>query len=212
MMKKLSKRNYFFYGLGILILSLGIALTIQSQLGTSPFDALLVGLAENIGLTVGSWEIILAIIIIMFNSLLINKRPELLGLVTAIFTGVGIDFWLLLIDNLIIPELWVGKLITFMSGLILLGLGTAIYLYTSFAPAPVDQLMLIIRELTKISILYSRTLQYLLFIILAVLFNGPIGIGTIITLFLGGPILNYFMPIIEKRLDTLLIKRESEMI
>ncbi|MER2169556.1 MAG: YitT family protein [Psychrobacillus psychrodurans] len=204
-MKKLSKRNYFFYGLGIVILSLGIALTIQSQLGTSPFDALLVGLAENIGLTVGSWEIILAIIIIMLNSLLINKRPELLGLVTAILTGVGIDLWLLLIEDIIIPELWLGKLIYFIIGLILLGLGTAIYLYTNFAPAPIDQLMLIIRELTKISILYSRTLQYLLFIVLAVIVNGPIGIGTVITLFIGGPILNYFMPLVECKLDRLLI-------
>lgn len=48
--------KYMYYGIGILILSLGISLTIQSGLGTSPFDALLVGLSKKIGLTVGSWE------------------------------------------------------------------------------------------------------------------------------------------------------------
>jgi len=209
MMKKLRMGQYFFYGLGLIILALGIALTIQSQLGTSPFDALLVGLSENIGFTVGSWEIILALIIIIMNSLLIRKRPEFLGLVSAILTGVGIDLWLKLIETLIAPELWIGKLISYIIGLILIGLGTAMYLYTNFAPAPIDQLMLIIRELTKISILFSRTLQYLLFMILAIIFGGPIGIGTVITLFLGGPILSFFMPIVEKRLDAFLLRREA---
>jgi len=209
MMKKLRMGQYFFYGLGLIILALGIALTIQSQLGTSPFDALLVGLSENIGFTVGSWEIILALIIIIMNSLLIKKRPEFLGLVSAILTGVGIDLWLKLIETLIAPELWIGKLISYIIGLILIGLGTAMYLYTNFAPAPIDQLMLIIRELTKISILFSRTLQYLLFMILAIIFGGPIGIGTVITLFLGGPILSFFMPIVEKRLDAFLLRREA---
>ncbi len=63
----LSKKwKYTLYGSGIAILTLGVCFTIQSQLGTSPFDALLVGLAKNIGLTVGSWEIITSFIIIFF--------------------------------------------------------------------------------------------------------------------------------------------------
>lgn len=56
--------NYAFYVLGILIMTLGISFTILSDLGTSPFDALLVGLSINVGLTVGSWEIIIALIMV----------------------------------------------------------------------------------------------------------------------------------------------------
>jgi uncharacterized protein len=67
-MRTLSKHYYIFYGLGILLLTLGISFTIQSDLGTSPFDALLVGLSKDVGLTVGSWEIILALIMIICNS------------------------------------------------------------------------------------------------------------------------------------------------
>ncbi|MMZ49759.1 hypothetical protein D1872_114640 [compost metagenome] len=68
--------QYRIYVLGILILTLGITLTIQSDLGTSPFDALLVELSPNAGLTVGSWEIIIALIMICFNSLLQKQKPE----------------------------------------------------------------------------------------------------------------------------------------
>ena len=61
------KVKYVFYVIGILLLTLGISLTIQSDLGTSPFDALLVGLSINVGLTVGSWEIIIAFVLICCN-------------------------------------------------------------------------------------------------------------------------------------------------
>lgn len=96
--------KYVFYVVGILLLTFGVSFTIQSGLGTSPFDALLVGLSTNVGLTVGSWEIIIALLLIVCNSLLTRQRPEVLGLVTSIITGIGIDMWLFLWQNLIIPE------------------------------------------------------------------------------------------------------------
>jgi len=196
--------KYVFYVLGILILTLGISFTIQSDLGTSPFDALLVGLSKNVGLTVGSWEIILAFILIGCNSLLKRQRPEVLGLLTAVITGIGIDMWMFLFDNLITPELWLNKIVCFGIGLVIIGLGTATYLHTNFAPIPIDRLTLILQELTKTNIFYSRTLIYLLFLIIALILNGPIGIGTLLTVCLGGVILNYFMPVTEKVLDHLL--------
>lgn len=196
-MRELNNTKWLFYGLGILILTLGISLTIQSDLGTSPFDALLVGLSIKVGLTVGSWEIIIAFIMIFCNALLKRQRPEFLGLLTAFITGIGIDTWLFLLPYLINPELWLSKLICLGIALILVGLGTALYLQANFAPIPVDLLMLIIRDLTGMNILLSRTLINLLFLIMAIIFNGPIGIGTLVTVCLGGLILNFFMRFIE---------------
>ncbi|MCY9165123.1 YczE/YyaS/YitT family protein [Bacillus atrophaeus] len=196
--------KYTFYVLGILILTLGISFTIQSGLGTSPFDAVVVGLSKNVGLTVGSWEIIIAFILICCNSFLKRQRPEILGLLTAFITGIGIDMWLFLLHNLLTPDLWYSKVICFGIGLVVIGLGTATYLHTNFAPIPVDRLTLIIKELTRTNIFFSRTFIYLLFLIAAIILNGPIGVGTLLTVCLGGIILNYFMPFTEKILDRLL--------
>ncbi|MCY8973110.1 YitT family protein [Bacillus atrophaeus] len=196
--------KYTFYVLGILILTLGISFTIQSDLGTSPFDAVVVGLSKNVGLTVGSWEIIIAFILICCNSFLKRQRPEILGLLTAFITGIGIDMWLFLLHNLLTPDLWYSKVICFGIGLVVIGLGTATYLHTNFAPIPVDRLTLIIKELTRTNIFFSRTFIYLLFLIVAIILNGPIGVGTLLTVCLGGIILNYFMPFTEKILDRLL--------
>lgn len=207
-MRKLNKTKYTFYGLGILILTLGISLTIHSDLGTSPFDALLVGLSLKAGLTVGSWEIIIAFLMIFCNALLKRQRPEFLGLLTAFITGIGIDIWLFSLPYFIIPELWFSKLICLGIGLIVIGLGTALYLHANFAPIPVDLLMLIIRELTGMNILFSRTLINLFFLIMAIIFSGPIGIGTLLTVCLGGLILNFFMLFIEKVLNKLALKTQ----
>lgn len=184
--------KYVFYVVGILILTLGISLTIQSKLGTSPFDALLVGLSKNVGLTVGSWEIILALLLIGSNSLLARKRPEILGLVTALITGIGIDMWLFLLHDIVSPDLWFSQAVCFTTGLVVVGLGTATYLHTNFAPIPVDRLTLIIKELTRKTVFFSRTLIYILFLMLAIIFNGPIGVGTLLTVCLGGYILHFF--------------------
>jgi len=189
---------------GILILTLGISLTIQSKLGTSPFDALLVGLSKNVGLTVGSWEIILALLLIGSNSLLARQRPEILGLVTALITGIGIDMWLFLLHDIVSPDLWFSQAVCFTIGLVVVGLGTATYLQTNFAPIPVDRLTLIIKELTRKTVFFSRTLIYILFLMLAIIFNGPIGVGTLLTVCLGGYILHFFMPITGRILDNIL--------
>lgn len=197
--------KYALYVLGILILTLGISITIQSNLGASPFDALLVGLSINVGLSVGSWEIIIAFIMICSNALLIRQRPEVFGLLTAFLTGIGLDMWLFLLHNLITPEQWYSKVIYFGIGLVVIGLGTAIYLHTNFAPIPVDRLTLIIQELTRKSIFFSRTFIYLVFLMMAIIFNGPIGIGTLLTVCLGGVILNYFMSLTKKEIERILI-------
>lgn len=148
--------KYVFYVLGIMILTFGISVTIQSDLGTSPFDALIVGLSVHAGLTVGSWEIIIAFLLICCNSMLKRQRPEFTGMITAFITGIGIDMWLFFLHRIITPELWYGKAGCFAIGLVVIGIGTATYLHTNFAPIPVDRLTLIVRELTGRSIFFQE--------------------------------------------------------
>nr|WP_246879709.1 YitT family protein [Bacillus amyloliquefaciens] len=187
-----------------MILTFGISVTIQSDLGTSPFDALIVGLSVHAGLTVGSWEIIIAFLLICCNSMLKRQRPEFSGMITAFITGIGIDMWLFFLHRVITPQLWYGKAGCFAIGLVVIGIGTATYLHTNFAPIPVDRLTLIVRDLTGRSIFFSRTVIYFIFFILAVMLKGPVGIGTLLTVCLGGIILHFFMPITGRWIDGIL--------
>src|SRR5699024_11726629 len=98
-----------FFLVGIVILTLGIALTIQSMLGTSPFDSLLVGLNRTFGLTVGSWEIVVGASMVLCNAVAERKRPEYFALLTSFITGIGIDSWLFIVGDWIVPETWIGR-------------------------------------------------------------------------------------------------------
>ncbi|WP_051289599.1 YczE/YyaS/YitT family protein [Paenibacillus massiliensis] len=202
-MRRAGTLRYIWFVIGIMILTLGVSLTIQSNLGASPFDALLVGLSQEVGLTVGSWELIIAIILIAFNAWLERRRPEILGLLSAFLTGLGIDMWLWGLEKILTPDpwsLWINQLLCFAAGLVITGLGTAIYLVTRMAPIPVDRLTLNLQKLLHTNIQLSRTLVYILFLSLALLLHGPIGLGTILTVCFGGWILGFFMSFTGRKL------------
>src|SRR5699024_12442571 len=95
------KDGIHYYVFGLIILTLGIAFAVQSMLGTSPFDALLVGLYRTFGLTIGSWEIVVGFTIVIGNAVFERKRPEYFALITSFIIGIVIDSWLFLIGDVV---------------------------------------------------------------------------------------------------------------
>ncbi len=183
-----------FYIIGIFILTFGIALTIEANLGASPIDALLVGLHNSFGLTVGSWEYIIAIFLLIINSIAVGKRPQLLALSTAILVGVGIDFWLRIFAS---TEIFVSleiSITALLIGTFLCSFGIATYLQADFLPSPFDETMLVISKMFNMSLFVAKTILMTFFLILAFLFKGPVAIGTIIILIISGPIIDWTFP------------------
>ncbi|MBJ6363998.1 YitT family protein [Paenibacillus sp. GCM10012307] len=194
---RLGKRQLMLFFSGLLILTLGVALTVQSRRGTGPFDAVLVGLSRTFGLTIGNWEIILGLIMVVTNALMSGKRPEYLGVLTALVTGLGIDLWLFLVAEWLQPEWWIARLGVFSAGMLLTGLGTAVYLCAHFAPMPFDRLMLIIRQKSGWSVARARIVIQIVCIILAFFLGGSIGPGTVLAACLSGLIIGYFMKVFK---------------
>lgn len=194
---RLIRAGFQFYIIGIIILTLGIALTIQSTLGTSPFDALLVGLHRTFGLTVGSWEVVVGLTMVLGNALAVRKRPEYYAIVTSLVTGIGIDSWLFLLGDLVIPATWIGQSICLGLGIIFTGIGVASYLQSNFAPNPMDRSMLVVSELTGWNVSYSRALISVVLVAVAYLFDGAIGIGTLINALISGVLISFFLPYVE---------------
>lgn len=191
---RLKEAGVHFYFIGLIVLTLGIAFAVNSSLGTSPFDALLVGLFRTFGLTIGSWEVVVGLMMVLSNALIDRKRPEYFALITSLVTGIGIDSWLFILNMFGSPTTWVGKWIYLILSLILTGLGIAIYLQSQVAPNPMDRSMMLISEKTGMSVTYSRALINVILVILAFLFGGAIGIGTLINALVTGAIINFFLP------------------
>ncbi|UOR12379.1 YczE/YyaS/YitT family protein [Halobacillus amylolyticus] len=187
-------RRIMFYFFGIIILTFGIALTIQSKLGTSPFDALLVGLFRTFGLTIGSWEIIVGMTMILCNAFAERRRPEYFAVITSLLTGFSIDAWLFAIGDWATPESMLTQTICLGLGIVASALGIAINLQADFAPNPFDRSMLVLKRLTGWNVSVSRAVISIVLVILAAIFSGPIGIGTVLITFISGTLIHLFMP------------------
>lgn len=198
---RLVRAGLHFFLVGIVILTLGIALTIQSMLGTSPFDSLLVGLNRTYGLTVGSWEIVVGGSLVLCNALAERKKPEYFALLTSFITGIGIDSWLFIVGDWIVPETWVGQSVCLGLGIIFTCIGVSFYLQSKIAPNPMDRSMLVISELTGLNVSYSRALISVVLVGLAFLFDGAIGIGTLINALFSGVLISIFLPFTKKLND-----------
>ena len=193
-----SRQRFIFYVSGIVIMTFGIALTIRSLMGTSPFDALLVGLFQTFGLTIGSWEIVVGLALVLFNAAAQRRKPEYFALLTSLITGMGIDLWLFVLGDSISPITLFGQASCLILGVGFVGLGVAVNLQADFAPNPMDRSMLVINELTGLNVAISRALVNLVLVILAFIFSGPIGIGTLFSALFTGVFIKFFMPYTER--------------
>ncbi|PPA70878.1 YczE/YyaS/YitT family protein [Jeotgalibacillus proteolyticus] len=182
-----------FYLLGLLFLSFGISLMIVADLGVGPWDALYVGLSETIGFTVGTWVFILGIILILLNGYLMKRIPDFLAIVTIFLIGIFMDFWLLVafagIDFLAMPV----RAAMLAAGVAIIALGITFYLQADFARNPIDSLMMAIQYRTGKSLAVSKTMMEVSVLILAFLFGGPIGLGTILVAFGMGSMIQLFI-------------------
>jgi uncharacterized membrane protein YczE len=72
------------------------------------------------------------------------------------------------------------------------------YLQSKFSPAPPDGMVLLFEEVWKLKRSTARTIFQMLILTLSFLFNGPIGVGTIIMVLLLGPVVGFLYPYVER--------------
>ncbi|ELK48901.1 membrane protein [Bacillus sp. SB49] len=196
----------FFYLLGLTIMSLGIAMTIEADLGAGAWDAINVGLVEIIGLTVGTWVIIIGAILIVVNALIAKEKPDILAVITILVLGRFIDFWLLhAFEGLDLTTLW-SRIGLSLGGIVILGIGVSLYLQPQFSLNPIDNLMISLRKRFGFSITISKTMTEGFALVVALLVGGPVGIGTILILVFIGPMIQFF----EGKANQLMNKLLSE--
>ncbi len=197
MKKKIVKG--IIYIIGLLILSFGIDLMILSNIGTSAWDALSVGLNKQYGLTIGTWTQVIGIVLILIIAVMKKQRPEVLPLVTMFILGIFIDLHL---SWLVVQYVnWIYAFFIAMIGLILMAFGIALYLQAGFGFIPIDGFVMVIHDKTKWSIRVSKTAADIGALMIAYFLGGPIGLATIITTFLLGPLLQVFYRFFERQLN-----------
>ncbi|WP_102347772.1 YczE/YyaS/YitT family protein [Bacillus sp. Marseille-P3661] len=190
-------QRLFMYLSGIVIIAFSIALIVKVDVGAGAWDALNVGLSQVIGFTVGTWVFIIGFLLIFFNAWLMKVKPQYLAMITVVINGLVIDFWLYIVfQNIYIESLYV-RVGLFIIGTITLAIGISMYLQAKFPPVPIDNLMIAIQRRTGVNLMIAKTIGEISALVLALIFQGPIGFGTIVITLLLGPIIQFFFPKFE---------------
>lgn len=177
---------------GIVILTLGVALTIKANLGVGTWDSVNVGLSHKFKLSVGTFAFIIGIIMTILAGILRNGKFNFYTLGTAFVLGGCTDFWLSIINRLSLSDSYTNKIIYFILGIFILSLGLAIYLTPNLAPNSLDDCMMAFKDKFKLSVGMAKLITDGVGIIFAFLVKGPIGFGTIVIILSVAPLVNIF--------------------
>lgn len=164
---------------GLFLFALGIALTINANIGYGPWDVFHVGIAKQTGLSIGVASIIVGIVIGIIVTLLKEKFG--LGTITnMVLIGLFLDL-ILFLDIIPVQSNFILGVVMLVAGLFTISLGSYFYIKSAFGAGPRDNLMVILNRKTKLPIGLCRGVVELTVTLAGWMLGGMVGIGTIIS-------------------------------
>lgn len=174
---------------GLVLFGLGIGCMLRSGLGLPPWDVLHQGLAEQFGLSVGTWSIIISFVVLLIW-LPLRERYGAGTLLNAILIGAVIDLTVLVLPE---PEaLWLRGLML-AAGILFIGVASGMYIGANLGPGPRDGLMTAISR-RGLSIRVTRWGLEVAVLVTGILMGGTFGVGTIAFALFIGPLVQFFLP------------------
>lgn len=160
--------------LGLALFGLGDALIITSALGNAPWSVLAQGLSINLNISIGVATVIVGLLILGLWFPL-GKRIGLGTILNILFISLFIDIGLYLFAT---PDHLFARISILFLGIVLVGLGSSIYLTCGLGAGPRDGLMTGLNEKTGVRIGRIRLAIEMIVLTLGALLGGTIGLGT----------------------------------
>jgi uncharacterized membrane protein YczE len=174
---------------GLFLFGLGISLFFRGRLGTGPWDVLHGGIATKLGVPVGLVINVVGLLILPIW-IPLKVRVGLGTVLNALLIGMFVDLIKPQLDDANV--LWLRILCT-LSGVVIIGAGSAFYIGAGLGSGPRDGLMIGLKRL-GFSVRAGRTLIEAVTLLLGWLLGGKVGVGTIMFLIGIGPIVQFLLP------------------
>jgi hypothetical protein len=198
-----SMKAWLQFILGLVIVSIGIVFTIKADLGVSPWNVFHIGLTNYFNITVGWASQITGFVIIILSFLMARIKPTLGTVINIVVIGLIIDIVMLLLPN---PSNLISRYIYLFLGLMVFGFGVGVYISAQCGTGPRDSLMVALDKKLNVDISWIRTSIEVFILIIGYLLGGPVGIGTILSAFIIGPVVGFYL-----RLMNLFSRKQEEV-
>ncbi len=193
--------------IGLVIAHLGVTLFLLTELGADPFNVFVQGIFRTLRnflgmLTHGYTHVSICIIIILLL-LIIDKSYIKIGTVVCmVFGGPIIDFFTRILNTFIhAGNPFALRIATLAAGCVILAFGMTIVIKSDAGTGPNDLVAIVISDKLSKPFGRVRIIVDFCFVAIGFLLGGAVGIGTIISAFLVGPIAGVFLPYSEKIVD-----------
>ena len=173
---------------GLVLMGVGIACMVRSELGLAPWDVLHQGLSERTGVPLGTVVILVGVAVLALWVPL-RQRPGVGTVANAVVIGAVIDLTLA-----IVPDVgWTAVRWALMpAGVVALSLGSGLYIGAGLGPGPRDGLMTGLAARGP-SVRLVRTGIEVGALAGGWLLGGSVGLGTLALAASVGPLVQFFL-------------------
>ncbi|MBL6628817.1 MAG: hypothetical protein ISP22_04380 [Candidatus Actinomarina sp.] len=187
-------RKYLQAVTGITMIGIGVAFNYMADLGLGPWGVLHDGISKTIDISYGQ-----AGILTSFLSLLLwiplKQKPGIATIFDAFWIGLTADF---IINIIPVAQTLLIQITYLITGIMLIGLGTAIYVGGDLGAGPRDGIMVGLEKL-GLKIGTARTLLEFVAFSIGFLLGGKVGIASLVIVLSIGRVLQVFMPYFDLR-------------
>jgi uncharacterized membrane protein YczE len=178
---------------GLVLYGVSSSMLLLAGLGVDPWDVLHQGLARRTGIPTGTWAIIAgAAVLLLWIPL--RQRPGLGTLCNVVVVGAVIDLVLALVTP---PRSLPVQAAVMVSGVVLNGVATGLYIGAGLGPGPRDGLMTGLAARGH-SLRVVRTCIEVTVLLAGWLLGGTVGIGTVVYAAGIGPLAHVFVPLFSR--------------
>ena len=178
-------KQIFRSALGLFLYSCGVYLTVQANIGIAPWECLSMAMSPLVGISFGIVHMISGIIILCID-LLMKEKIGFGTILDALLVGNYVD-WISYFDPVPVSESLPLSVLMVIAGLFIMGYGQYFYMSAGQSCGPRDSLTIAIgKRFPRTPIGVVQTVIVAIVLFAGWMLGGPIGIGTIISVFFAG--------------------------
>ena len=186
--------TFFFLCFGLSLFGIGEGLLIVSYTGASPWSVLAQGISLKVNASIGIITFFISIFVISLWVFL-KQKPGIGTILNAVIIALMIDLCLKYIST---PETFILKMILAISAVLLVGIGSGIYLVANLGPGPRDGLMTGLQKKTNLPVAAVRAFLEITVVSVGWYLGGTVGIGTLLFAFGIGPAVAFSLFIVGR--------------
>jgi uncharacterized membrane protein YczE len=176
--------------LGLALYGFSTALLVNADLGLDPWDVFHQGLAERTALTIGVATVVTSAFV-MLLWIPLRQLPGFGTISNAIGVGLAVDAVLLFLPA---PDSVPVQTVFLVTGVVLNGVATGMYIGAGLGPGPRDGLMTGWAARSGRSIRLVRTAIEAVVLVVGWALGGTVGVGTVLYALAIGPIAHATIP------------------